>query len=222
MRLRRDLPEGASIRILPERVEISPGTTAPRRELVAWSRRVAELLDATMGAAPDVAAVMASLSALLAEGGLAADPTPAVTTPSPLAAATVRPWIEALHRRMVEHDEKARWRSERDLVRRGFRWLALASASLLDPGVLPAVLAAPASELFYFRALLHGHRLVGPSPLSRAFMDRAVRILVARALPPVLAADPPKAVPEGVRAHPLALVEALIRGHGLERYVSEV
>jgi lysine-N-methylase len=227
-RLRRDLAGGASIRTLPERVEISPETMAPRRDLVSWSRRVTELLDAPTGprAAPDVAAVMASLGALLAEGGLAADPAPAVTAPPPLAPAGVRPWIEALHRRAAEHDQNARWRSERDLVRRAFRWLALASAALLDPSVLPAILAAPApapaSEAFYLRALLHGHRLVGLSPLSRAFTDRAVRILVARALPRVLAADPPEAVPEGVRAHPLALVEGLIRGHGLERYASEV
>jgi len=53
-------------------------------------------------------------------------------------------------------------------------------------------------------------------PLASALRDRAVRIVLARALPGSIPAREPW------RAHPLALVEAVMRGHGLGAYASDV
>ena len=117
------------------------------------------------------------------------------------------------------------WRSERDLVLRAARWIATAAGALADRETAAALLAqppaAPRSEQFYLAALLHGHRLAGGRPLAIELHDRAVRIVVARALGHVLAGlraeerDP-------AAAHPLALVEAMLRGHGLDGYVEDV
>ena len=68
-------------------------------------------------------------------------------------------------------------------------------------------------------AALHGYKLFGYVPLTLALRDRAVRLIVARALPDVFArvgaTDP-------ACAHPLALVEAILRGHGLDAYVHDL
>jgi lysine-N-methylase len=48
-----------------------------------------------------------------------------------------------------------------------------------------------------------------------------VRVLVARALGPVLSAVP-EAERDPAAAHPLALVEAMLRGHGLDAYAEDL
>jgi lysine-N-methylase len=221
-RVRGDLPEVLVVQSMPWLVHVTPDAMAPREDLVAWSRRVAAHLEA---AAPDVAAVMVSLGASLSAGGLGADPARAIAEPPPIAPADVLPWIEALHRRTAKRDRESTWRSGRDLARRASRWISLAAGAILDPDALSALLAAPVaapgSEAFYLRALLHGHQLVGGLPLSRAFVDRAVRILVARVMPLVFAAEPPGDLDPSC-AHPLALVEAMMRGHGLAAYAFDV
>jgi lysine-N-methylase len=220
-RVRGDLPPMLTVQSVPRTVQVSLAAKAPREALVAWSRRVAALPPA-----PDTAAAMLSLGAALAVDGLAADPAPAVASPAPIEPSAVRPWIEALHRRAARraHDDAA-WRSERDLARRATRWIAGAAEALLDSGALEALLAAPIpapqAEDLYLRALVHGHGLVGDLPLSRALADRAVRLLVARAMPRVFAAEPLEDLPS-LCAHPLALVEAMLRGHGLAAYAHDV
>ncbi len=136
------------------------------------------------------------------------------------------PWIEALHRRARRRErEDAAWRSERDLVRQAIGWVAAAAAALLDADTLAALLAAPIAqpraEDLYLRALLHGHHLVGALPLSLALHDRAVRLLVARALPAVFAALRAEEL-DPACAHPVALVEAMLRGHGLDAYAHDL
>jgi len=101
-----------------------------------------------------------------------------------------------------------------------------AATALCQPEALEALLAAPApaprAEAFYLRALIHGHALaIGGLPISLALHDRAVRVLVARALPLVLATLPPAEL-DPACAHPLALVEAMLRGHGLDAYAHDV
>jgi lysine-N-methylase len=107
-----------------------------------------------------------------------------------------------------------------ELSRRGSAWIASAARSLRDGRALAAALASSTGfrkdEAFGARALIHGHMLVGALPLAAALRDRAVRFLLARAL---LGSIPGR---EPWRAHPLALVEAVMRGHWLSGYASDV
>lgn len=220
-RVRGDLDETLAVSSLPARIQVSPDASAPRANLRSWSRRVAELLPA-----PDAAAALVSLGAVVAAGGLAADVTASLASAAPIDPAAVSPWIDALHRRARRREqEDSAWRSERDLARRATRWIAEAAARLQGPGALAALLAAPAaaprSEAFYVRAQVHGHHLAGELPLSLALHDRGVRLLVARALPQVFA-DAPEGTLDPACAHPLALLEAMLRGHGLDAYAHDV
>ncbi|AUX42159.1 hypothetical protein SOCE26_035860 [Sorangium cellulosum] len=219
LRVRGDLDERVHVAELPERVPVAPGATAARAELVAWSRRLA-------AAAPpaDLAAGLWSLAAAVEAGGLAGGTLARYERPGPLDPAALAPWLAALHARAARRArEDAAWRSERDLARRAAQWIAMATAALGDPEVLAAVLSAPAQwgerERFYLRAVLHGHRLFGELPLSLALRDRAVRLVVARALPAIFAtvgaSDP-------ACAEPIALVEAMMRAYGLDAYAGEV
>jgi lysine-N-methylase len=135
--------------------------------------------------------------------------------------AAIAPWIQALASRAEARVASAGgWRSPRDLSRRGSVWIASAARSLCDGRALSAALASSTGfrkdEAFCARALIHGHMLVGGPPLSAALRDRAVRFLLARALPGSIPAREPW------RAHPLALVEAVMRGHGLAAYAADV
>ena len=159
----------------------------------------------------------------------------AFASTSPLRAADVRPWVEALRRRAARRvEEDAAWRSERDLARRAVRWIEGAAAILLDPGACEAAIRGCAEEdraleAFYARALVHGHQLVVSGgeglPLAHALRDRAVRLLVARALPAAIArasSEEPGVAPDPAERYPLALVEAMLRGHGLESYRRDI
>ena len=76
------------------------------------------------------------------------------------------------------------------------------------------------AEAFYARATLHGHHLaVEEAPLATALRDRAVRLLLGRALGAVLARAAPD---DPAHDYPLTLVEALMRAHGLNVYAREV
>src|SRR5260221_7535522 len=93
-----------------------------------------------------------------------------------------------------------------------------ASAEILsDAEILAAVIAGagarPDDEAFYLRAVFFGHQLVG-APLADGLESRAAAIWIARALP--LATGvlfPGDNAPAFER--PLAIVEALLRAHGL-------
>jgi lysine-N-methylase len=79
----------------------------------------------------------------------------------------------------------------------------------------------PDAEALYARAVLHGHQLAGEWPVSIALRDRAVRLLVARALDRLLEQTPSEPH-DSATLHPLALVEAMLRGHGLDAYVYDI
>ncbi|WP_437562771.1 YkgJ family cysteine cluster protein [Sorangium sp. So ce542] len=218
LRVRGDLDERIDVAALPDRAPISPGATASRAELVAWSRRLA-----AAAPPPDVAAGLFALAAAVEAEGLTGGAIARFERPDPLEPAALEPWLAALHGRAARRArEDAGWRSERDLARRAAQWIAAATLALAEPDLLAALLAAPAPapdrERFYLRAALHGHRLIGALPLSLALRDRAARLVVARALPVVVAGagdDDPAC------AEPIALVEAMLRGHGLEAYAAE-
>lgn len=216
---RGDLDERIDITRLPDRAQVAPGATASRAEVVAWSRRLA-----AAAPPPDVAAGLFSLAGALEAEGLTVGAIARFERPEPLDPAALAPWLAALHGRAARRArEDAAWRSERDLARRATQWIADATLALAEPDLLAALLLspvrAPDRERFTLRAALHGHRLLGALPLSLALRDRAVRLVVARALPAVVDGEGPD---DPACAEPIALVEATLRGHGLDAYAADV
>lgn len=223
-RTRGDLgPMPASaVAVLPASIAVSLAGAAPRADFVRWSRRVAALAPSEDGAeSVDVVGLYWSLAEAVEASGLdeeaVARAFAAPRAPDPIALA---PWIDALVARSEARVAAAdAWRAARDRSRLASAWIAAAARSLRDPHTLASALACARfrrDEVFHLRAVLHGHQLVGELPVARALRDRAVRVLLSRALPPAL----PDAEP--TRAHPLALVEALMRGHGLAAYAAAV
>lgn len=217
-RFRGDLDPSVFVASLPERLSITAAQTANRADVRAWSRRMTALSPPA-----DVAKALWSLAAAIDDHGLDADPTPSFQTTLDIDPLQVLPWIEALARRAARRvREDAVWRSPHDLARLACSWIADAAEELLSSQALslPSPTAKIAtSEAFYLRAALHGYKLFGDLPLTTTLRDRAVRMLVARALPTIFArvgaADP-------ACAHPIALVEAMLRGHGLESYAHDL
>jgi lysine-N-methylase len=130
--------------------------------------------------------------------------------------------LESLAARATRRSaEDAQWRSHDDLARQATSWIAEAARALLEPGAISrfwgGTPAHPAAEAFFLRASIHGHHLWGDLPLAVALRDRAARLLVARALPHVIRAE----VRDPAIEHPLALVEAILRGHGLASYAHD-
>ena len=215
-RFRGELDPSVFVASLPARLPVTPAASADRAEVRAWSRQIEAFSPAS-----DVARTLWSLAAAIDEHGLDADATPSFQTPLAIDPAEVLPWIDALARRAARRvREDAVWRSERDLARLATSWITEAAEGLLSSLSLANPTAAvAASEAFYLRAALHGYKLFSDLPLTIALRDRAVRLLVARALPDVFtragATDP-------ACAHPLALVEAMLRGHGLDAYAHDL
>ncbi|APR75792.1 Hypothetical protein A7982_01138 [Minicystis rosea] len=216
-RTRADLGPRARIAELPALLAISTGTTAPRAAFVAWSRAVATCLPDIDDGAADAASILWSLAAAIDARGLdEAAAREALASPQAPVDAALAPLVTALVARTRARVESAdAWRGAQDRSRRASHWIASAAASLLDPAARAVSLAEHRfrrDELFFLRAQIHGHQLAGDLPVAVALRDRAVRILLARALP--------AALPEGdpASSHPLALVEAMMRGHGLSAY----
>ena len=214
-RFRGDLDPSVFVSSLPARLPITHAASADRAEVRAWSRRIEAFSPAS-----NTAQTLWSLAAAIDKHGLAADPTSSFQTPLPIDPTEVLPWIDALARRAARRvHEDAVWRSERDLARLATSWIAEAARGLLSSEPLSLSDPSPAvaaSEAFYLRAALHGYKLFGDLPLTIALRDRAIRLLVARALPEVFARA---GATDPACAHPLALVEAMLRGHGLDAYV---
>jgi lysine-N-methylase len=220
-RARGDLDARLYIAELTDSIELtSGGAEAPRAELIGWSRVVTEGAS-TAGDIP--AALWRIAQAVEAQGLSEAGARDALSSSSNLSPPALRPWFEALAARAGRaSEEDAYFRGDRDLVRRVKSWIAAACTALLDEHTCGDLLARgaprPVEEAFYLRAIAHGHQLVSDIPLAESLRDRAVRLLVARALPSVMATDEH----DRALAHPLALVEAVIRGHGLAGYAADV
>lgn len=215
VRVRGDLPEAVVVQKVPAEVLIREGERAPRAELVAWTRAVIDTLPWR-----DPVRALWSLADTIEAQGLRAR---AESERGPEVRA-LKAWLRALHhraqRKLHEHD----WtRAGGDLIRRAVRGIAATTARLYDDaGALHAALGDferhAARESFYVRAQLHGYQLTG-DPLAVALRDRAVRMLVARALGAWVAAEAPG---EDAFREPLALVEAMVRAHGLSLYVDDL
>ncbi|MEP7123996.1 MAG: YkgJ family cysteine cluster protein [Byssovorax sp.] len=217
-RFRGDLDPSVFVASLPSHLAITYAVRANRADVRAWSRRIEALSPPS-----DVARTLWSLAAAIDEHGLDAAPLPAFEAPLAIAPSEIHPWFEALARRAARRArEDAVWRSERDLARLATSWIAEAAEGLVSSDVASIPASTPAvatSEAFYLRAALHGYKLFGDLPLTTALRDRAVRLLVARALPDVFARA---GATDPACAYPLALVEAMLRGHGLDGYAHDL
>jgi lysine-N-methylase len=215
--VRGDLPAGALVVALPEAIEIGAGTTVPREAAVRWSRAALRAPGSI-----DAVGLLWSLAAKVERGDLSEDGVEAaIASPSPPDEDALAPWIEALAARTAAKREAAeRWRSDRDRVRTASRVLAAAAAALQDRATLGTALAGVGApwplEAFYVTAALHGHALLGEIPLAHALRDRAVRLVLARAVP-VSCAEPGLDV-----SYPLPLVEAMMRAQGVKEYARMV
>ena len=220
-----DLDEGILIVELPETLLLTADKHGTRADLVRFMRAVAE-------APPpdDTASALVALADVVEASGL--DPalaTRALAAPVSPDAARFRPFFAALAARASRRARiDATFRAEQDLARRAVRWIEAASRALADDETLAArLLARPApavrarAEAFYLRAGAHAYQLVSSDlPLAHALRDRAARVLLARALPLVISED--EARDDPALGHPLALVEATLRGHGLDAYAHDV
>jgi lysine-N-methylase len=211
-RLFSELEPGTRALSLPEQIAVSDEESVGRRVLVAWSRAIRDI-----GGADVPGAVWALADA--APGGLDAErAAAAMRAPRPLLAPDLSPWIAALAERARAVLDLASWRSKADPVRVTLGWIAEASTRLSDAAALARALddrSFAAQEAFWLRASIHGYHMVDELPLDRALRERAVRLVVARALP-AIAAD------EHAARYPLAVVEAMMRGHGLKAYAALV
>ncbi len=222
MRVRGDLDPAVVVDELPPEVESAPGVQAPLAAYLAWSDAALAGLEAS----EDAALAAWSLAGALLEYGF--DPgraRGAIEAPAPVSVELAGRYLAALAGKAARRAKaQDAWRSERDLCRRGVSVIGAAATLLADVDVLSAVTlgagAVKADEGFFLRVALFGHQMVC-RPLAVALRDRAVAMWIARVFP--LAADAlyPGAE-EPAFAHPLALVEALLRGHGLRRYTEEV
>jgi lysine-N-methylase len=222
-RTRADLVPGTHVAVLPEGIALTSVVEADRAAFVGWSRLVVGLLPDEGGVGEeDFAAILWSLAEAIERAGLdRAASKHAVATASQPAVEAMAPWIEALAKRSRGRVAAAEsWRSPRDRSRAASAWIAATVEGLCDPGALGAALAAAGrfrrDEALAVRAMIHGHTLVRERPLATALRDRAVRFVVARALPEAMPGD------DSARAHPLVVVEAMMRAHGLGAYVEGV
>jgi lysine-N-methylase len=218
-RVRGDLDEAVFVTALPAEARVTSAACASREEIRSWFGRLAALPPPA-----DVAAALWSLGKAIDAHGLAPEAIERFEHPVDLDPSALRPWIEALHRRASQRErEDTAWRSELDLARRATEWIVMATSALLAPGALSSLFAEPiegaAGEAFYLRAALHGYKFIGDLPLSAALRDRAARILIARALGAMFVELEPD---DPACAEPLALVEAMLRGHGLEAYAHDL
>jgi lysine-N-methylase len=216
-KVRGDLDETIVVDQLDEHVMLTASTTAPRAAFMRWERAVAE----RFAEAEDPAAALWSLArAVEAEGLDEAAARQAIDCAQSISVDELKPWAEALEARAKRWMRQDTWRGEYDLVRGAVRNLDFVAMGLTGEESAPFAAKAPPalrSERFYVAALLHGHRLAHGRPLPVALRDRAFRIVAARALGIL---QPERRDP--AFAHPLAIVEATLRGHGLDLYVEDV
>ena len=219
-----DLGRWARVAPLPAEIPLASGKLCGRADLAAWSRAV-------VAAEPkgDVAHAFWSLANAIAAHGLDAarsiDAMRAATEPPEI---ELVPWLEAVAARARGRVRSAAWRSERDVSRAASAWMRDAAERLLEPmgrrlAQDDASFAAD-EQLAISLHTVHGHRLVEGVTVERALRDRAVRVLLGRAMAPVLdaARDEPAWPGEATQRHPLALVDAMLRGHALRAYASAV
>jgi lysine-N-methylase len=211
-----DIPKAAVIDTLATRIVVRDGVSVPRESLRSWTDGLLKLSEHE-----DFAVRLWKCADELDSAGL--NPTGPSMSAAAVPAEGPAVWVDALHRAASTHLRRdAAWRASDDLVLVALRWLVATTSTVRRPQVWGEVMALePTSqrrEAFYVRATAFGYAWIDGRPLITNLRDRAVRLWVARAMPTFGAfmGD------EASRRHPLALVEALMRGHGLERYTEQL
>ena len=221
-RVRGDLDPALVLDDLPEWVPIAGEARSPLADYVRWSDAVLSAMEVAEDAARTAWALAAAIEA---HGFDIAESRAAVADPPPVDLEVCGRYLSALGDKASRRAKSQQaFRSERDLCRRGVSVIAACAALLGDRDVLEAVTLGagmqPVDETFYLRCALFGHQMVG-YPLAVALRDRAVAMWVARAFPLAAEAMYPGEEEPAFR-HPIALVEALLRGHGLRRYTDAI
>ncbi len=211
------LPVEVVVDELPSSLALDSTRTVTSAQVREWVRALKR-----RPAPRDLAATLWAMAAALEREGLAADLDEAWTA-SPPAGEAVHPWLMALHAQSATRArEHAAWRSEHDLVRQASTALAMLTLVLRDLAALNEALhiraPEPAQEARYLATGLHGYRWFLRDSLVGVLRDEALRVWMARSLP---AAAPQHGEDPHWRA-PLALVEALLRAHGIGAYVRHV
>jgi lysine-N-methylase len=215
-RVAGDLEPGTPIRALPLEVPLGAAGAAPRGALAAWSRHVAA------AQCPDAARGFWALAATVAQRGLEpAASVAALAEPPPLEPEALAPLVAAVaDLAAIGCAADEAYKSPRDRAARFVRWVREAAEGLADAAALEAACrgapADTAAERLYLAATLHGHHAAGDLPLETALQDRALRLVLARALPAVVRRRAPGDLAE---RQPLCAVEVAMRGHGLAEYV---
>ncbi|MBK8253637.1 MAG: YkgJ family cysteine cluster protein [Polyangiaceae bacterium] len=235
--LRGDLPKDVQIGVVPNTIVLAEGLTCSREEFLRWSKVVTSTLRRwaplegsdlpvwSMAFSHDVVSICWQLSTTVADSNfVGGEKVRAIQPDVPPSHAEVLPWIAALANRMTaKHESAVRWRSEHDNVRATISVLTKAAKSLLDEDVLALVLAGEGAnrkvESFYLTAAIHGHQLVGDVPVSLALRDRAIRILLSRA---VCLLPRENELPESLATYPLPAVESVMRAQGGKEYLRDL
>lgn len=205
----------AFVQTVPDELAVGEdGRHVSRRQAIEWAQSAREALRAR----PRLETLW-EIAAALGHG--APEPSPRASNLPPADLSRYLTSLRARLSRRASDDDT--WRAPRDLARRSTRWMLDAALELESPATLAAALHPDldAAERFYLDVALFGHHLlVDGSRLDRAIIDRVVRLVLARAM----AATPPDARSEHDPAlrYPLALVEAMMRGHGLRVYRAEL
>lgn len=221
-RTSHDLDEGILVSELRESYQVCPGRDASCADVRAFSRALA-----LVSPPVDVAAALLALSLALPVRGLdvalVQETFARGDARIPIEPGLLRPSFRAFAR-MAERRMQifASYRSEEDLARLVMRLFFRASLLLADDERSLAMLceAGPtaseaASEAFYLRASAHTYRFVSEErSIAEELVSRAARLLLARAFGRL--ADDPRLLADPAFEYPIALVEAAIRGYGLE------
>jgi lysine-N-methylase len=206
--------------VLPDRSRLTETATVARGDFVSWSDAVRAALPAD--GPTDVPSFLWALAAGVEARGLdLGGLDDALCAVRPWAPEGLGAWTAALRARAAAKLAASEaWRSPRDRVRRMAGWIDAAAQALDEDAAgaptAPAAQALACDEAFYLRAVLFGHHLAGAPPVASALRDRALRCLLARHV------RVPPGEPESAQRHPLAAVEALMRGQGMDGYVALV
>ncbi len=214
-----DLLPGTPVVRLPEVLRVAGERSELRAALRLWSDCVSSL---AMTSGDPLASLWRLADALRDEGldvdaaeSAMRDPTP------PSASALGFPLLRLSSQAQAEVTALEAIGSLNTPPGRLARWVAEAASALTDAAVVEAALANPPSDLqleerFSLRSGVFGHLFIRHhQTVEQSLRDQAVRLLLARQLRleiPEVCADHPAS------GAPLVVVEALMRGRGLERY----
>jgi lysine-N-methylase len=231
------LDPGIFVRRLPSRVSLSGEASVPAAQYLHWwhgqsARWVERWQSAETESGPsaelhpDVPSVLWHM-AKVAQAGRLDDESAFGAAWHALRPAPneLNPLLRALARAIETRLEQwTAWRSPDDPILRAGRAVLAATRQVALQPTVDAI--APSydrhrAETFTVHARLHAHALVDNLPLGAALRDQAVRLLVARALPAALERTVPALAADPAADQPIALVEMLLRGHGLWSYAQE-